>query len=293
MCRILLATLAICLIAVPASAAKFVAVPEVNMGIEPMSKATADCRIENVWNNASPCTAVYWSFGGWCLDDEITAYFDLPNNACLAGCPGTNGMIAIESGEMGLRVVGTTCNNGYPVTTYPIDGMFQIYLPDPVVSTPDCPFPSLDPICSSVVTTVPALTATGSTDPARSYNIINVFDPMCCLSLQPVFGSYKYVAYSLPESAYAGCGDGGLSACPWWYPGFRGRNGTNPATECAIPCTQYYRNVTVYGPDWAESIDAGLARQTDMAMWLNVSCAPCGTAIEKTTWGKLKSLMNN
>lgn len=292
MCRILLATLAICLIAMPASAAKFVAVPEVNMGVEPLAKTTADCRIANDYNGVSPCTAVFWSFGGWCLWDEVTGYFSLQNNACLAGCSAANGYAAIESGEMGLRVVGTTCNNGYPVTTYPIDGQFSIYLPDPALSTPDCPVPSIDPICTSVVTTVPALTATASTDPARSYNTVCAFNPVCCIALQPVFGSYQYVAYSLPESALAACADGGVSACAWWYPGFRGRNGQNPAAECAIPCTQYYRNVMVWGPDWAESNDAGLARQTDFAMWLNVSCG-CGVAVEKTTWGKLKSLMNN
>lgn len=294
MCRILLLTLAICLIAVPAGAAKFVAVPEVNLGVEPMAKTTADCRIENQWNNAAPCTAVYWSFGGWCLEDEVASYFPLQNDACLAGCAGTNGYVSIESGEMGLRVVGTTCNNGYPVTTYPIDGMFQIYALDPTLSTPDCPVPDLVSICQSVVVTVPALTATASDDPARSYDIVCPFTaPVCCIELQPVFGSFKYVAYSLPESALAGCADGGLSACAWWYPGFRGRNGTNPASECVTACTQYWRNVPVWGDAWYESMDAGLARQTDFAMWLNASCSPCGIAIEKTTWGKLKSIMSN
>jgi hypothetical protein len=292
MCRILLATLAICLIAVPASAAKFVAVPDINTGVEPLAKATADCRIENLWNNAAPCTQVFWSYGGWCLEDEITSYFPLQNDVCLAGCTATNGFARIESAEMGLRVVGTTCNNGYPVTTYPADGVFGIFLPDPILSLPDCPVPNLDPICQSVVTTVPALTATASTDPARSYNLLCTFDPVCCIELQPVFGSFRYVAFSLPESSLVDCGNGGISACAWWYPGFRGRNGTNPPTECAIPCTQYFRNVPIYGPDWYESMDAGLGRQTEFAMWLNVSCG-CPTAVEKTTWGKLKSLMNN
>jgi hypothetical protein len=295
MSRFLFVTLATCLLAAPANAGWFVAVPEVNTGIEPMASATADCRIANDYNANSPCTAVFWSFGGWCLDDEVTGYFSLQNNTCLAGCAATWGAVNIESGEMGLRVVGTTCNGGYPVTTYPIDGQFSIYALDPVVSTPDCPFPAWDPVCVSVVTTVPALTATSSTDPARFYNTVCAFD-WSCFPLQPVFGSYHYVAYSLPESALAACQDGGQSACAWWYPGFRGRNGTNPATPCAIPCTQYYRNVSLYGPDWHESLDAGLARQTDFAMWLNVNCTICAccgpwVGVKHTTWGKLKSVM--
>lgn len=291
MCRILLATLAICLIAVPASAAKFVAVPDVSTGIEPLAKTTSQCRIPNLYGTAANCTSIFWSFGGWCLEDEVTGFFPLQNDACLAGCGATNGMVAIESGEMGLRVVGTTCNRGYPVTTYPASGQFQIYAPDPALSTPDCPVPSYDPLCSSVVTTIPALTATASTDPARSYNLVCPFTPVCCIPLQPVFGSFKYVAFSLPESSLDACGNGGISTCAWWYPGFRGRNGEATGLECAVPCTQYWRNVPLYGPDWYESIDAGLGRQTDFAMWLNASC--CTTPVKNTTWGKLKSLMNN
>lgn len=293
MCRILLATLAICLIAVPATAAKFVAVPDVSTGIEPLAKTTAQCRIENLWNNVAPCTQVFWSFGGWCLNDEVTAYFPLQNDACLAGCASTQGQVVIESGEMGLRLVGTTCNNGYPITTYPAAGQFSIYALDPVLSTPDCPVPGVDPICVSAVTTIPSYTATASTDPARSQNLVCAFTPVCCFPLQPVFGSFQYVSWSLPESSLADCGQGGLSACAWWYPGFRGRNGTNPATECTVPCSQYYRNVSIWGPDWTESANAGLGRYTDFAMWLNATCTICPTATKSTTWGRLKSIMNN
>jgi hypothetical protein len=287
----LLLVFCIGLVAGPAAAGRWVAVPDVATGQEPAAKTTAQCRIENDWNNASPCTAVFWSFGGWCLQDEVTTYFSLQSSTCLAGCLGYPGMW-IESGEMGLRVIGTTCNGGYPITTYPVDAMFQIYQPDPALSTPDCPVPAIDPISTSVVVTIPALTATASTDPRRSYNVVCPLDPMCYIALQPVFGSFKYVAYSLPESSLVDCGDGGTSACAWWYPAFRGRNGTNPPTECATPCTQYYRNVAVYGPDWYESLDAGLGRQADFTMWLNVSCWGCPVGVEMTTWGKLKSLMN-
>lgn len=292
MCRILLATLAICLIAVPASAAKFVAVQDVNTGIEPMAKATSQCRIPNLYGTASNCTSIFWSFGGWCLQDEVTGYFPLQNDACLAGCGATGGNVKIEAGEMGLRVVGTTCNGGYPVTTFPAEGVFSVFAPDPVLSTPDCPVPSYDPLFTSVVTTVPALTATASSDPARSYNVVcAITSPANVIAVQPVFGSFQYVSFSVPESSIDACGNGGITACAWWYPGFRGRNGEATGLECAVPCTQYWRNVGLYGPDWYESIDAGLGRQADFAMWLDATCATI--AVKNTTWGKLKSLMNN
>lgn len=290
MCRILLATLAICLIAAPASAGKFVAVPDINTGMDPAAKTTADCRIANQF---ATCGTVFWTFGGWCVDDEVTTYFNLPNDPCLAGCTATRGFARIESAEVGLRVVGTTCNRGYPITTLPMDLQYFIYQLDPGVSTPDCPFPMLDPLCSSVVATVPAYTATASTDPARSQNFLIPFDPLCCLELQPVFGGVRFINFSVIESTLVGCGQGGLSTCAWWYPGLRGRNGFSPPAPCAIPCTQYWRNISIYGPDWYESLDAGLGRYTDFAHWLNMSCFDCPTAVEKTTWGKLKSLMNN
>jgi hypothetical protein len=296
MCRILLATLAICLIAAPASAGKFVAVPEVNMGIEPAAKLTADCRISNV--NAT-CGTVFWSLGGWCIDDEVTSYFDLANDPCLAGCTATAGAISIESAEVGLRVVGTACNNNYPITTYPMDVQYFLYTVDPFMSTPDCPFPNIDPICSSTVATVPSLTATAATDPARSYDMLIPFaaagTPGACnvCELQPLFGGFRFISFSVIESTLAACAQGGASTCAWWYPGVRGRNGDITQAPCAVPCTQYYRNVSVYGPDWYDAASSGLGDLTDMAHWLNVSCAPCPVGVKETTWGKIKSIMNN
>jgi hypothetical protein len=291
--------LAICLTLASgrAAAGHWVAEPDVVTGPEPSTTTwPIDCRIENEWNSSAGCTATFWTYGGWCAGDEVTAFFDAPSDPCLTDCSWRGPFLHVESAEVGFRIVGQSCNGGYPATTLPFDGQYVIYAIDPVLSTPDCPIPSTSLLdyCESVVVTIPAHTATSSTDPARSFNVVFPFPGWWCFfDRQPVFGAFRWVAWSVPESSHVYCGQGGSTSCAWWYPGLRGRNGTNPATACAVPCTQYYRNPSMYGPDWIESVDAGLARQTDFAHWLNLSCS--GTppnALQKTTWGKLKSLMN-
>lgn len=292
MSRAVVASLLLCLVSTsPAAAGRRAAVAEISTGIDPAGRSAAECRIENSY---APCGTVFWSLGQWCVADEVTTYFDLPNDPCLAGCIATNGEMKIESAQVGFRVVGDNCNGQYPVTTYPFEGQYFIYALDPALSTPECAFPAADSLCMSVVTTIPALTATGSGDPARSYDHTFVFGEPgqdCCLTMQPVFGGFRFISFSAPESLTTVCD--GQSGCAWWYPGLRGRNGDIDENPCAAPCTQYFRNIELFGTDWFESSDAGLGRMTDFAHWLNVSCVDCpGTPVRKTTWGKLKSLMN-
>lgn len=279
------------LIAATASAGSFVAVPDV---MEPESEAPKTEAVFRIANSHSACGTVFWSFGGWCEGDEVTAYFDLPNDPRLR-CSWW-GHFRVVSAEVEFRVVGTTCNGGYPVTTYAFEGQYILYQMDPAVSSPDCPFPAQEPLCYSVVATVPALTATSSTDPARTYTHTFDFDWLCYwpfLDPQPLFGAFRWMSFSVPESTLSYCGQGGLSSCAWWYPGMRGRNGQISQAPCAAPCTQYYRNESLIGPQWYESLDAGLGRVTDFAHWLNVDLVWCNpVSVQTTTWGKLKSLMN-
>ena len=292
MSRLVIMSLFLCLIcATPAVAARHAAVAEVSTGAEPLSRTMADCRIAN---SSTTCGTVFWSLGQWCIADEVTTYFDLANDPCLASCVSSQGEVRIESAEVGFRVVGDDCNGGYPVSTYSFEGQYFIFALDPALSTPDCPVPAADSLCMSVVSTIPALTANASDDPARSYDHTFTFGTpgqACCIPLQPVFGGFKFVAFSVPESLSAQVCDG-LSNCAWWYPGLRGRNGSIDEGECAVPCTQYFRNIDLYGPDWFESNDAGLGRLTDFAHWINASCQDCETPVRETTWGKIKSLMN-
>jgi hypothetical protein len=282
-----------------ASGGRFVAVPDL---IEPatLSAPTAQCRIQNDHN---ACGTIYWTVGGFCQDDEVTAYLDLPNDPCLAGCPPSGGTVNVESAEVGLRLVGAVCSGGYPVTSYSFDAQASIHLLDPGMSTPDCPYPRITPQLQSDIVTVPAWTATASTDPARTrYQLLRFpcspppWSWPCCFPIQPVFLGFRYISFSVPDSVYGGCAEGGYpppgaaSACRWWYPGQKGQNGYADQSPCSIPCTMYYTNWTVYGGYWFESQDAGFGELCDWDMFLNVNCYGCGVPIGETTWGKLKSM---
>jgi hypothetical protein len=295
LCKFGTVMLAICIIATSASAGKFAAVSDINTGPSPLAKTTAQCRIQNDHN---ACGSIYWTLGGFCQDDEVTSYYTLQNNPCLAGCSWSNSVMQIESAEVGLRLIGTTCTGGYPITSFPFDARAAIYLPDPDMSTPDCPYPSFTPTCQSAIVTVPAWTATASTDPARTRYQMLPFDWWCCVPIQPVFLGFRYISFSVPDSVISGCAEGGYpppeaaSACAWWYPGQKGLNGYADQSPCSIPCTMYYTNWTVYGGYWFESQDAGFAELCDWDMFLNVDCSYCACiAVKKTTWGSLKSLM--
>jgi hypothetical protein len=129
---------------------------------------------------------------------------------------------------------------------------------------------------------------TASTDPNRNFFQVYPFPAGCCVQVGPLFGGVKFVY--IPDAALVtDCG--GLATSPWWIPGLRGSNGDPNQADCSTLCAQYFRNVDLYGEDWFENDLVGFI--TDYGWFLNISCFDCGVAVEKTTWGKVKGLMNN
>jgi hypothetical protein len=286
--RVILCVPIMLLLAVPSGAGRFVAVPDTD-GPCPEAPADYSCRIQGVVNRDPPCDMVRWTYGGWCIGDEVAHLVAL--DPCYAACYSPL-EVWLDSAEVEFRCIPP---HGYPFTTLPFDCAFRIYELDWALSTPECSVPAPGYRCEGVVVTIPSRTITSSADPARSFIVTFPFTPGCSLSNywhphRQLFGALTWV--SIPSRALpADCGQSGIDPSIWWIPGIRGANGGYyddwGYPDCSTPCAQYYRNSELHGETWIDG-----AFVTDFGWFFNLYFYDCATPVERTTWGKIRGLMH-